>query len=217
VKVCSQVAIALALSGLVGCASVKRVTALEQHVSTLRVELTQLTAEQEQLASHLTETATQLEKADALLNDKTSALIADLKDLRSDASDMDVRLRNVEAVINWRGRLKVTVAGDQGWQVIYANSTGRSQMLRIRRTAPASAGTKLRITEIQRLPKLIIPGAAEPGEGPEIVPPEWDLSAVGAERSQRLACGREISATSIKGDASFDVLVLEDPKPVLCK
>lgn len=200
---------------LAGCASVERVDSLEGRVEALRVNLQNLQAKHTELAVTQSGIAARLDAADTALEQILAVLAGDLRNLRSDASNMDVRLSNVEAVITWRGRLKVSVAGDVGWQVIYANSTGRSQMLRIRRVEPASTSTKLHVSEIQRLPKLIIPGVDTEAAG-EISPPEWDLSAIGAVRSQRLACGREIAAMSIGGKATLDILVTEDPNPVVC-
>jgi hypothetical protein len=214
---CIGLAAALALGAVGGCASVGRVEVLEAEVAGLQDEIARLEEKDQQLTSALSKTAARLEDTTLVASEKHSVLATELTKVRSSTNGMEVRLRNVEGIIEWRGRLAVSVAGDQGWQVIYANSTGRSQMLRIRRVAPASDSTRIRIMEIPKLPKLVVSGTEQAENAGAIAVPEWDLSAIGAVRSQRLACGREISAMSTNGLASFDILILEDPHPILCK
>jgi hypothetical protein len=120
-------------------------------------------------------------------------------------------------VITGRSRLTATVELNE-WRTVYANSVGKSQMVRL--THRQSAGTgrlEIRLIPIRRPVEAGSP-TASPVLPPIVTPdgPAWDLSPVGAQRSQRLPCGYEIQARGEGGPHVIDILVLEDPRPVSC-
>lgn len=117
---------------------------------------------------------------------------------------LDARVGRLEKVVDWTGRFTATIAGGGSWQLIYANSSGYSQKVRIRRvTAPSPA--QIRIQAVSRgAGSILSPGAT---------PASWDFSGAGAQRWQRLACGQEIVAQSEGVAVTFEVLVEADPLP----
>lgn len=141
---------------------------------------------------------------------------------RVDGADRNVQrfaldLNGFRQVVSGRGRLSVTVSLNE-WRTIYANSTGKSQLVRLtHRRAITDGKLDVRLIPVRRATgnenstaDLIVPPIITP-DGPV-----WDMSPVGAQRSQRLPCGYEIQSRGEGGPHTIDILVLEDPHPVSC-
>jgi hypothetical protein len=120
------------------------------------------------------------------------------------------RVTALEKYVSWSGRFVVTIEPDHNWHVLYANSTGESQKVRVRKTQGAgSSGLKVAI--ISRIGSEDAGGIVT-----GITPPSWDISGVGAQRWLRLGCGQELSGKAEDNSASFEVLVSRDINPVRC-
>jgi len=199
--------LAPALLALTSCATSGSVRRLESNDKRLEARIEAI--EQNQSAQKVVNDITKAQLAD--LNEKNRMLIirdADL--LRADIT-IARRISAVEQQITWAGRFRVTVPSGDQWITMYANGTGISQRVRLRKVS-GEGMSQVRIVEISR--------AGSSGSADDIptgpTPATWDMSGVGSEKWIRLGCGRELQASSPSTSSAFELLVTKDESPVSC-
>lgn len=146
---------------------------------------------------------------------KILALEATATRIEDSVTRLDQRVVALERVLNWSGKFRVSVPPDGIWRSLYANSTGQSQRMRIRRISQ-SGEAQVRIGEISRIAGAVVQPGSDPGITTGVTPPSWDMSSEGAQRWQRIGCGQELSGRAATVMAQFEVLVTADPQPVRC-
>jgi hypothetical protein len=167
---------------------------------------------------------TTLEEKAGISEQEIIGLRTEIASLRSRADDVDgtvrrfaLELNSFRQIVSGRSRLTATIRHNE-WRAIYANGTGKSQMVRLTHRQAATTGNlEVRVVPIRRP----VEGGSSPVDAilPPIVTPDgppWDMSPVGAQRSLRLPCGYEIQSRGDGGPHVIDILVLEDPRPVSC-
>lgn len=205
-------AVASGLS-LTSCASVERVKKLETRVVMTE---TGLAAQGYRLNGintslrNMNDNMTRLEGRVSISEGRVGVLETGAAALRASDAVLSRRVTALERYISWSGRFTVTIDPSQHWQVLYANSTGESQKLRLRRTSGAGP-VRVRIGEISRIAEGD-PGGISTG----VAPPVWDITGTGSQRWLRLGCGQELSGQAETGPASLEILVSRDPNPVKC-
>lgn len=212
--------VVLAVSSLMlhSCASVSRVKHLEDRMSSSEARLESL---------HVRLAAAE---ASAVISDqrmaaagersqsserKIAALQVETVRIDENVSKLSRRVGAIESVIDWTGRFRVTVPNGGGWHTLYANSTGQSQRLRIRRISH-SGEAQVRIGEMSRTAVTITPEVADSGITAGVTPPSWDMSSKGSQRWNRIGCGQELSGRAPLLEAQFEILVTADPQPIRC-
>lgn len=183
---------AVACFYLTSCASVSRVKSLEARMSSVE--------------QGLTAQGSRIEAVDALSRGTSTKLAV----LEGKTSSIETRVGELERYISWSGRFDVAVEPDQKWHVLYANSTGESQRLRMRK-AQGAGTSSVRVGVISRI------ADDAGGDIPTgVTPPPWDMSGVGSQRWLRLGCGQEVSGKAEGTPARFEILVTRDANPVKC-
>lgn len=147
------------------------------------------------------------------LESKQDSHSSQLASLTDKVSSLEAQVSSLAAKVNGSSNIKIKVGPGNSWQTLYANSTGRSQMVRATHLAGDSASDlMLRAQPIKGEPS--IPG--DDSSPPIGSSPEWDMSAIGAQRWIRLACGLEIRGRAQDTQQVVSVLVSADPNPVSC-
>lgn len=135
--------------------------------------------------------------------------------LSSEVGRLRTEVAELRKIVTGSSRLEVTIVPD-GWQLVYANSTGVSQNVRLTVKSGGSAESSLKVKAVN-VPRSTTPGGPGLGEpGPQLGGAEWDMSAVGGQRWVRLACGFEIVGKATGAMYTVDVLVSSDQRPISC-
>lgn len=132
-----------------------------------------------------------------------STIAASVAEIRRDVAELT-------RIVAGTSALSVQIASED-MATLFSNSTGSSRIVRLTvRGAPPRGALKMRTVPVGLNEEL-----GSVGEAGEVYP-ELDLSAVGAQRIIRLACGLEIQGRSIGGTFTVDLLVQPDPEPISC-
>ena len=162
----------------------------------------------------------QLEERQNDLELKTEGLLSDLSSVRRQqaeflkkVNDLRSEVEGLKAIVTGTSRLKISIEPGTTWKTLYGNSTGLSQIVRLTHTeGRGTAQLVLRVQPVKSEPS--VPG--DPNSTPVGATPEWDLTAIGAQRWVRLACGLEIKGRSASDPQVVDVLIAVDPHPISC-
>jgi hypothetical protein len=147
---------------------------------------------------------TVLETEVGALKAEDRAIAASLAAVRGDVAEL-------RRIVAGTSTLSVQVVSDE-MATLFSNSTGSSRVVRLTvRNAPPGGTLKMRT-----IPVGLNEDLGSVGEAGEVYP-ELDLSAAGAQRIIRLACGLEIQGRAIGGGTfTVDILVQPDPEPISC-
>lgn len=198
---------------LTSCASVPRVKRLEARMTSVEQSLAAQGSRVDGLDASLRDTTVRLttvESGTTSNEGRIGTLEQGVSALLENETVLARRVTALERYISWSGRFVVTIEPDQKWHVLYANSTGESQKVRVRKTQGEGASS-IRVGVISRIASEDAGGIAT-----GVTPPSWDMSGVGSQRWLRLGCGQELSVKAEDSSARFEILVSRDLNPVKC-